>query len=122
AGFLCKTREGNISRESPLAGRLQRVCRRVRAQEITDYNKTVGDFHGQYCTLTVTAHLGVISLPLSIGTCLPDSCHPTSDKIQLKNQTSFRHIGKSANPIFTDAKLTCQPKFEKFTTAAIFVM
>ncbi|KAG8181950.1 hypothetical protein JTE90_026891 [Oedothorax gibbosus] len=91
-------------------------------RKITEYNKTVGDFHGQYCTLTVTAHLGDISLPLSIGTCLPDSCHPTSDKIQLKNQTSFRHIGKSANPIFTDAKLTCQPKFEKFTTAAIFVI
>ncbi|KAG8173883.1 hypothetical protein JTE90_020463, partial [Oedothorax gibbosus] len=81
------------------------------------FNDTIGDFHGQYCTLTATARLGNLSLPISIGTCLPDSCHSYE---QLNKHTALPQNIKES--IFTDIKLTCLPQFQNLTAAAICVI
>ncbi|KAG8198743.1 hypothetical protein JTE90_023508 [Oedothorax gibbosus] len=89
-------------------------------------NTSTGNFHGQYCSLTVTMDLKNMSLPLSLGTCLPDSCNlPVSINPQWEQMTWQSEVSplvEERRSNISEIKLACQLTSRKLTTEAIAVI
>ncbi|GFU16199.1 nose resistant to fluoxetine protein 6 [Nephila pilipes] len=89
--------------------------------------ENVGHFQGKYCTLQIPLKFGNMSLPLSMGVCLPNSCNPSgpiNGLLQNINITGyFPTYNESIDSFLNDTTLTCQNTSPReLTTGAIFII